>query len=68
VEPIIIPHSSGSLLALPTNIRLWWQEMAVTNALAYSIKATITDVKSFIILAPLAGTIKLITVIIYGFS
>jgi hypothetical protein len=27
-------------LALPTNIRLWWQEMVATNTLAYYIAAT----------------------------
>jgi hypothetical protein len=43
---------SGSLLVLPTNIRLGWQSIKVANTLAYYDTAIITAVKSFIVQAP----------------
>jgi hypothetical protein len=43
---------SGSLLVLPTNIRLGWKSMQVANTLAYYDAAIITTVKSFIVHAP----------------
>jgi hypothetical protein len=41
---------SGKFLALPTNTKLRWRGLEVTNALAYYDTATITAVKSFIVL------------------
>jgi hypothetical protein len=38
----------GRLLALPTNVKLGWDRMAVANTLAYYDEATITAVKTFI--------------------
>jgi hypothetical protein len=43
---------SGSLLVLPTNIRLVWKSMQVANTLAYYDTAIIIAVKSFIVQAP----------------
>jgi len=43
---------SGSLLVLPTNIRLGWKSMQVANTLAYNDTAISTAVKSFIVQAP----------------
>jgi hypothetical protein len=43
---------SGSLLVLPTNIRLGRQSMQVANTLAYYDAAIITAVKSVIVPAP----------------
>jgi len=43
---------SGSLLVLPTNIRLGRQSMQVVNTQAYYDTAIITAVKSFIVQAP----------------
>jgi hypothetical protein len=40
----------------------------VANAMAYYDTATITAVKSFIVQAPGVCTIKLFTVVMYGFS
>jgi hypothetical protein len=40
----------GSLLALPTNIRLGWKGLPGTNALAYYKNSGCTAVKSFITL------------------
>ncbi len=40
-------RSNGRLMALPTNIRLGWESMAVANTLAYHVTATIMAVKSF---------------------
>jgi hypothetical protein len=48
---------SGSLLVLPTNIRLGWKSMQVTNTLAYCDTAIIIAVKSFIVQAP--GQVRL---------
>jgi hypothetical protein len=45
-------HCSGRLLPLPTNIRLKFKRMALTNTLAYYEMATITSVKSFMVQAP----------------
>ncbi len=36
---------NGSLLALPTNIRLGWKWMEVANTLAFYDEATITAIK-----------------------
>ncbi len=41
--------SNGRLLAMPTNLRLGWERLGVTNALAYYSSATITAVKSLIV-------------------
>ncbi len=49
---------SGSLLVLPTNIRLGLQSIKVANTLAYYDTAIITAVKSIIVHAPGACTIK----------
>ncbi len=43
---------SGSLLVLPTNIRLGWKSMQVANTLDYYDTAIISAVKSFIVQAP----------------
>ncbi len=43
---------SGSLLVMPTNIRLGWKSVQVANTLAYYDTAIITAVKSFIVQAP----------------
>ncbi len=58
---------SGSLLVLPTNIRLGWKSMQVANTLAYYDIAKITAVKSFIVQAPADNVIKPFTAIIYAF-
>jgi len=50
VEFLIAHHSNGRLVTLPTNIRLWWHGIAVTNTLAYYDMATITT-KFFIVQA-----------------
>ncbi len=43
-------HSNGRLLALPTDIRLGWTGLEVSNALAYYYDtATVMTVKSFIV-------------------
>ncbi len=55
-------------MAVPTNISLEFKWMEVENTLAYYDTATITAVKSFIVQASGACTIKLITAVIYGFS
>ncbi len=56
---------SGSLLDLPTNIRLGRKSMQVANTLSYHDTAIITAVKSFIVQAPAgASTIKLFTAVI----
>ncbi len=44
-------HSNGRLLALPSNIRLGWKCMEVTNTRAYYDTATITAVKSLTVQA-----------------
>ncbi len=43
---------SGSLLVLPTNIRLEWKSMQVANTLAYYDTGIITAIKRFIVQAP----------------
>ena len=50
---------SGSLLVLPTNIRLGWMSMQVANTLAYYDMAIITAVKNFIVQVPGVNVIKL---------
>ncbi len=40
-------HSNGRLLALPEYIRLVWQQLTVTNTLAYYDIEIVTRVKSF---------------------
>jgi hypothetical protein len=42
---------SGSLLVLPTDIRLGWKSMQVVNTLAYYNTTIIAAVKSFILQA-----------------
>ncbi len=59
---------SGSLLVLPTNIRLGWKSRQVANTLAYYDMAIITVVKSFIVQAPGANVINLFTAVIYHHS
>jgi hypothetical protein len=49
---LMVLHSNGRLLALPTNIRLGWQEMALASTLAYCVTATVMAVKSFTVQAP----------------
>ncbi len=44
---------SGSLLVLPSNIRLGWKSMQVANTLAYYDTAIIVAIKSFIVQAAL---------------
>jgi hypothetical protein len=41
-------HSNGRLLALPTNIRLWWELKVVENTSAYYDTATIRAKERFI--------------------
>jgi hypothetical protein len=57
----------GMPLTLPTNIRLGWKGLSRTKTFAYYGKALLTAAKSFLTLAPGACSIKLFTVIIYGF-
>ena len=59
---------SGSLLVLPTNIRLGLQSIKVANTLAYYDTAIITAIKSFIVQAPGASVKKLFTAVIYKLS
>ncbi len=59
---------SGSLLVLPTNIRLGLQSMQVANTLAYYDTAIFTAVKSFVVQAPGACIINLFTSIIVAIS
>ncbi len=42
----------GKLLALPMSIRLGWKGLLGTNTLAHYENSQITDMKSFITLAP----------------
>jgi hypothetical protein len=49
---------SGSLLVLPTNIRLDWKSMQVANTRAYYDTAIITAVKSFIVQAIFANVLN----------
>ncbi len=48
VELVMVLHSNGRLLALPTNIGQLEQDMEVKNTLAYYDTAAITAVKGFI--------------------
>ncbi len=69
LEPTIVEllmglHSNGRLLPLPANIRLGWKSMANSNTLAYYDRATITDVKSFIVQPP-GPNVKKFTTVIY---
>ncbi len=48
----MVLHSNGRLLALPANIRLWWQGLAVTNTNA----ATIMNTKTKLIITLLIMT------------
>ncbi len=59
-EPLTRHHSNGRLLPLQTNINIWWTQIEVANTLAYNDATAITDVKSFIVHAPLACTIKVL--------
>ncbi len=52
VEPLQDPTNKGKLQDLPTNIRLGWKCLTVTNTIAYSGTALIKGVKSFIVQAP----------------
>ncbi len=56
-----------TLPTLPTNIRLGYKRMTVPNTLAYYDVAQNTTIKSFILQAPGACIIKLITAVINGF-
>ncbi len=58
-------YSNSSLIALPANIRLGCERMAVWNTLAYFVAATITTVKSFIVQAPGPNVTILFTAVIY---
>jgi hypothetical protein len=51
-------HLQGRLLALPTNSRLGWKGLTLSNALTYYEKASLMAVKSFITLANGAKVIK----------
>jgi hypothetical protein len=55
-------HSNGTLFALATNVRLEWKWQEYSSTLAYYIIATITAIKSFIVLDP--GLKKLFTPVI----
>jgi hypothetical protein len=50
--PLLGLHSNGRQQALPANIRLRWNSIAVANTLAYYNKTTVTAVKSFVKQAP----------------
>ncbi len=52
----------GRLLASHTNIRLGWQGLPGTNALAYYEKSYLMAVESFITLAPGSKKIRIETV------
>jgi hypothetical protein len=52
VEAFRVHQFNGRLQALPTNIRLRYKRMGVTNTLPYYDTATITAVNSFIGQAP----------------
>jgi hypothetical protein len=52
------PHY-GKLLALPMSIRLGWKGLLGTDTLAYYENSQITDMKSFITLAPGFNVTKL---------
>jgi hypothetical protein len=58
-EPLTRHHSNDRLLPLQTNIYIWWTQIEVANTLAYYDTTTIIDVKSFIVHAPVACTIKI---------
>jgi hypothetical protein len=49
VEPLTGLHSTGNLLTLPKNIKLWCKCVAVANTLDYYDVTTIMAVKSFIV-------------------
>ncbi len=49
----------GWLLDLPINIRLGWKGLPGSNAPAYYEKSELTDIKSFITLAPGSGSFVL---------
>jgi hypothetical protein len=44
VKPLMVLHSNCRAVALPTNIRLEWEQMAVAHTLAYYDAATITAI------------------------
>ncbi len=45
----MVINSNGRLLGLPSNVRLGWRGLTVTNALAYSVVAFITAVKCVLV-------------------
>ncbi len=51
VEPSQDPTNKGKLQDFPTNIRLGWKCLSVTNTVAYSDTAFITYLKRFIVQA-----------------
>ncbi len=57
MEPLMGLHSNS----LPTNIRQGWKEIAAANTLAYCDTAIITAVKSFIVKAPQADLINILS-------
>ena len=66
--PSEVPFRCSTLGYAPTtNIRLGWKGLPGTNSLAYFENPLITAVISFMIQAPRANNMKIITVIIYGF-
>jgi hypothetical protein len=64
MELLMGPRSNGRLLPLLANIRLGWKSMTNPNTLAYYDRATITDVKSFIVQPPGPNVIKKFTTVI----
>ncbi len=54
-------HTNSLLLTLPTNIKQEWKEIAAANTLAYCDTAIITDVESFIVKAPEADLINILS-------
>ncbi len=49
MEPLTGLHSTGNLLTLPENIKLWCKCVEIANTLDYHDVTTIMAVKSFIV-------------------
>jgi hypothetical protein len=62
VEPLTGLHSTGNLLTLPKNIKLWCKYVAVANTLDYYDVTTIMAVKGFIVQAQGANIAAYLTV------
>jgi hypothetical protein len=50
-------HSEGRIMALPTNARLGWEGLIVTNTLAYYCTEFVTAIKLFITQASVSCTL-----------